>query len=324
MKLLFKKRIFLHIKIGNFHINMSPNCRQVFIMDMDQARTFLAVSELGSFVRAADRLNVTQSTVSARIKVLEDQLGTPVFLRSKSGVTLTPSGARFERHALGLVRIWQQSLQEISLPPDQRLLLTVGAQYSLWDGVMLDWLCRMRSEHPEIAIRAEVGSNDSLMRQIVDGLVDIAVLYTPQTRSGLNIQELLEETLVLVSTLPDRRLEDLDDYIFIDWGAEFRASHAREFPAGENYGFFAGVGILGLEFLQRNGGTGYFPIRIVRPLIDDGLFHLVDKAPRFHRPAYLVHYQDENNSALNIGIDVLRREGARADTIRLPRRRRKS
>jgi DNA-binding transcriptional LysR family regulator len=290
-------------------------------MDLDQARTFLAVSELGSFVRAADRLNVTQSTVSARIKVLENQLGTPVFLRSKSGVTLTPPGARFERHALALVRIWQQSLQEVSLPPDQRLLLTVGAQYSLWDGLMLDWLCRMRDEHPEIAIRAEVGSNDSLMRQIVDGLIDIAVLYTPQTRPGLDIEELLEETLVLVSTRPDRRPEDLDDYVFIDWGAEFRASHAREFPAGENYGLFAGVGLLGLEYVQRNGGAGYFPIRVIRPLIDDGRLHLVNKAPQFHRPAYLVHYPEDNNIALIPGIEVLRREGARADTIRTPRRR---
>ena len=289
-------------------------------MDLDQARTFIAVSELGSFVRAADRLNVTQSTVSARIKVLEDQLGTPVFLRSKSGVTLTPAGARFERHALALVRIWQQSLQEVSLPPDQRLLLTVGAQYSLWDGVMLDWLCQMRDEHPEIAIRAEVGSNESLMRQIVDGLIDIGVLYTPQTRPDLNIEELLEETLVLVSTHPDRGPEDLDDYVFIDWGAEFRASHAREFPAGEKHGLFAGVGLLGLEYIQRNGGAGYFPIRIVRPLIDDGQFHLVKRAPRFHRPAYLVHYAEENNTALDTGIEKLRRVGARADTIRPPRR----
>jgi DNA-binding transcriptional LysR family regulator len=288
-------------------------------MDLDQARTFLAVSELGSFVRAADRLNVTQSTVSARIKVLEDQLGTPVFLRSKNGVTMTPAGARFERHALALIRIWQQSLQEVSLAPEQQLLLTVGAQYSLWDGVTLDWLCRMRQEHPEIAIRAEVGSNESLMRQVVDGLVDVAVMYTPQTRPGLEIEQFLEETLVLVSTQPDRGTGDLEDYVFIDWGAEFRADHAREFPAGENYGLFAGVGLLGLEFLRRNGGAGYFPIRVVRSLIDAGEFHLVKNAPRFHRPAYLVHYSDESNAAVEIGIKALRREGARAESIRPPR-----
>ena len=289
-------------------------------MDLDQARTFLAVSELGSFVRAADRLNVTQSTVSARIKVLEDRLGTPVFLRSKNGVTLTSAGARFERHAAALVRIWQQSLQEVSLPPDQQILLTVGAQYSLWDGVMLDWLCRMREEHPEIAIRAEVGSNGDLMRQIVDGLVDIAVLYTPQTRPGLEIEELLEETLVLITTEPGINVDEIEGYVFIDWGTEFRASHAMEFPAGENHGLFAGIGLLGLQYIQRNGGAGYFPIRVVRPLIDQGEFHLVAKSPRFHRPAFLVHYADEANAALNTGIEVLRQEGTRADTIRPPRR----
>ena len=71
-------------------------------MDLEQVRTFIAVSELGSFIRAADRLNVTQSTVSARIKVLEDQLGNLVFTRSKNGVTLTSAGVRFERHAASL------------------------------------------------------------------------------------------------------------------------------------------------------------------------------------------------------------------------------
>ena len=72
--------------------------------------------------RAADRLNVTQSTISARIRVLEDELGTPLFTRNKAGVTLTPAGAQFERHALALVRIWQQARQEVSLPSDQRQL----------------------------------------------------------------------------------------------------------------------------------------------------------------------------------------------------------
>jgi len=72
-------------------------------MDIDQVRTFLAVAANGSFLEAAGRLHVTQSTVSARIQNLESDLGTRLFVRNRSGATLTPSGRRFLRHAQSLV-----------------------------------------------------------------------------------------------------------------------------------------------------------------------------------------------------------------------------
>ena len=59
-------------------------------MDIELARTFLEIVSTGSFVRASERLNVGQTTVSARIRLLEQQLGRPLFVRNKGGATLTP------------------------------------------------------------------------------------------------------------------------------------------------------------------------------------------------------------------------------------------
>ena len=87
-------------------------------MDMDQVRTFLEVVEAGSFIRAADALHVTQSTVSARIKELELRLGQPLFVRRKSGVTLTTAGKRFQPHAATLLHVLQQARQDIALPAE--------------------------------------------------------------------------------------------------------------------------------------------------------------------------------------------------------------
>jgi LysR family transcriptional regulator, flagellar master operon regulator len=78
-------------------------------MDIELARTFLAIVEAGSFVRAAERLNVTQTTVSARVRSLEDQLRRPVFLCNKSGSTLTPAGEQFLRFARTLVQVWERA-----------------------------------------------------------------------------------------------------------------------------------------------------------------------------------------------------------------------
>ena len=73
-------------------------------MDTELARTFLAVIAAGNFITAAERLHVTQSTVSARIRALEDQLGCILFVRNKAGTVLTSAGRQFQRHAGTLVR----------------------------------------------------------------------------------------------------------------------------------------------------------------------------------------------------------------------------
>lgn len=127
-------------------------------MNVVLARTFLAVVETGSFVKAAEQVFVTQSTVSTRIKALEAQLGKNVFDRGKAGASLTPAGAQFQKHAITIIRAWEQALLEVSLPEGYQSALTIGGQYSLWDGFLLEWLAQMRSKAPEVAIRTQVDS----------------------------------------------------------------------------------------------------------------------------------------------------------------------
>src|SRR5687768_16988373 len=102
-------------------------------MQIELARTFLEIVASGSFLHAAERLNVTQSTVSARIQLLEEQLGRRLFVRSKTGAALTPAGSQFERHAVALIRIWAQARQEAAVPADYRTMLRIGAEAGLWN-----------------------------------------------------------------------------------------------------------------------------------------------------------------------------------------------
>ena len=96
-------------------------------MDIALARTFLMVAETGSFIDAARKMNVTQSTVSARIKGLEDMFGRTLFDRSKNGAALTAAGEQFQKHALALVRLWQHAQHEFGLAGQHRDHLAVGA-----------------------------------------------------------------------------------------------------------------------------------------------------------------------------------------------------
>jgi DNA-binding transcriptional LysR family regulator len=85
-------------------------------MDIMQARTFLEISDTGSFVAAAARLHITQTAVSARIRALEEQLGRRLFVRNKAGARLTPAGERFLRHARTLVQVWDRARLQVALP----------------------------------------------------------------------------------------------------------------------------------------------------------------------------------------------------------------
>ena len=85
-------------------------------MNIDHLHTFLEVVATGSFHRAADNLNVTQSTVSARIRALEERLDRRLFLRHKHGVEVTGAGRRLRRHADAVVRAWEQGRQRVALP----------------------------------------------------------------------------------------------------------------------------------------------------------------------------------------------------------------
>jgi DNA-binding transcriptional LysR family regulator len=107
-------------------------------MDIELAKTFLEIVSTGSFMRAAERLNVGQTTVSARIRTLEMQLGRALFVRNKSGASLTPAGEQFLRYAPTVVQLWQRARYQVAVPPGRQAVLTIGSEISLWQTVFLD------------------------------------------------------------------------------------------------------------------------------------------------------------------------------------------
>src|ERR1700681_3568933 len=199
-------------------------------MDVNLARTFLMVAETGSFIDAARKMNVTQSTVSARIKGLEDMLGRPLFERSKSGAELTAAGEQFQKHALALVRVWQHAQLEVGLSDQHRDHLAVGAPTALWDGFLLKWVSWLRSNIPDIAVSASAGLAVVLTQRLIEGTLDLAVMYRPTQPPGLLIEHLFDEEFVLVTSAPARSRRTESNYVFVDWGPDFQAEHAAAYP----------------------------------------------------------------------------------------------
>ena len=261
--------------------------------NIEQLRTFLEIAATGNFNHAAENLNVSQSTVSARIKGLEERLDRQLFRRSRSGAELTGAGRRFERYAAWVVQSWEQGRQQVALPEGYRTLFGLGTQVSLWERLVAQWLPWMREQAPDVALHVETDYSQSLMRQLSDGLLDIIVLYYPRTMTGVVIETLLEERLVLVSTRRRKITSDWqEDYIYVDWGDDYRAELAKAFPEVEASAISVGLGAIGLQYILVNGGSGYFPMRVVRPYLTDKRLFRVTGAPTFKRPAYMVYSAD--------------------------------
>ena len=279
-------------------------------MDTELARTFLTVVAAGNFISAAERLHVTQSTVSARIHSLEEQLGCALFIRNKAGTTLTPAGQQFQKHASTLVRTVEQARHDVGVPRGFRTALTVGGRFGLWEQLLLRWLPLMRETAPDVSVRAEIGMEADLMQGLVEGRLDIGVMYTPQSRPGLKVEPLLDERLVLVSTDPTGRSEPGSGYVYIDWGSEFYAKHSASFPDYIGPALTANIGWLGLQHILENGGSGYFPMRLVRPYLENGRLVGLSGAPEFSLPAYVVYPAEGDPGLLDKAVNGIRRVAA--------------
>jgi DNA-binding transcriptional LysR family regulator len=274
-------------------------------MDIDQARTFLAIAAHGSFVEAAARLFVTQSTVSARIQNLEDELGVTLFIRNRSGATLTPSGQRFLRHAKTLVKTVEQARYDVGLPSRYRASLRIGGRIALWENFLPNWVGWMRQMAPDVSIRSEIGFEEDLMRQLIEGTLDVVLMYTPSHASGVIVEHLFDETLVMVSSDPATRWPG-DDYIYVEWGPGFYAKHREAYPDLERPPQVVNIGWLGIQLILANGGSCFLPERMARSFIQSGQLYRVEEAPEFIHPAYMVFPREADSEVLQKGLEGLR------------------
>ena len=258
-------------------------------MDIVAARTFLEIVKTGSFIRAAANLNITQTAVSARVRVLEEQLDRQLFIRNKAGAKLTPAGDQFLRYATTLVQVWERARHDVAMPVGRENVVTVGGEHSLWNPLLLDWLVWMRSHSPEVAIRAQIDVPERLIDQVQEGIVDLAVVYAPPHRTGIVTELLLEEALVAVTTDPGSEESAQEDYVFVDWGAEFRANHHTAFPDAPSPVLSVNHGPLALDYILAVGGSGYFRMEAARPHLEAGRLHLIAGKPRFAYSIYAVY-----------------------------------
>ena len=252
-------------------------------MNIAALQTFLAVVQTGNLNKAAEQLNVTQSTVTTRLDVLEDTLGQKLLIRSRRGASLTRAGFAFQRHAEVMVQEWDQAKKAVGLPRGFSGLFSFACEPDLWDGMGELWLEHVRRSQPELALEAwEAGPND-IRRWLASGLVDAALISEPLNGPGYASKSAGEDRLVQVATV-ERKAQAWDPaYVYVDHGPEFRRQHALAWPGEETARMTFSSSRWALDYLLREGGSAYLPWRMVRQQIDAGVLFPVEGSPEIAR-----------------------------------------
>ena len=257
-------------------------------MNITSLRTFLAIVEAGSLVRASQELHVTQSTVTARLKTLEEALGQVLLNRQKSGITLTPAGTKLLRYARIMTGLWRQAELEAGLPAGLNAVCTFGCDPELWSGPGRAFFDGVLSGRPDIAMSVLHGRGRELEEWLNAGQVDVIMTYGAVARGAQTIHALPPEELALFANRPETPIDTNPGYVYVDHGEEFRRHHAETWHyAGVARVSFNSAG-WALRHLLEHGGSAYLPRGLAAPQVARGrLFELTD-APVTSRKRNLI------------------------------------
>ncbi len=257
-------------------------------MNITSLQTFLAIVETGSLVRASHKMNVTQSTVTARLKALEEDIGQVLLNRQKSGTTLTPAGTKFLRYAKIMTGIWRQAKFETGMPAGFDAVCAFGCDTELWHSSGQQFFDSVTSNHKNIALSVQQGSSSELEEWLSAGVIDVVITFEAVARGNQTVHELSPEELVLYADRPGAPMKFDPNYIFVDHGADFRQQHAQAYHDAYIARISFDSAIWALEHLLRSSGTAYLPRALAASYVDAGQLFEVQDAPVFFRKKCMV------------------------------------
>jgi DNA-binding transcriptional LysR family regulator len=169
-------------------------------MDIRQLQHFVAVTEEMHFTRAARRMNIVQSALSASIRALEHELGAALFQRTTRGVRITPEGEALYEKARVVLAAAREAREAVAATRNlERGRLTIGSVQSLPAFLDLPTLLgQFHALYPGIEVRLRQGERQHLVDQVADGRLNLAVLPAIEMPTGLGADVVADEPMVLV------------------------------------------------------------------------------------------------------------------------------
>lgn len=167
-------------------------------MDFTALEIFKAVAAEGSVTRAAEQLGRVQSNVTTRIQQLEEQLGTPLFLRQGRRMVLTPAGESLRGYADRLLALAEEARQAVR-PQQPGGRLRLGAMESTAAARLPQPLAQLHARWPDVVLDLSTGASRPLVEQVAAHTLDAALVAWPPP--GLETDTPVERTPVFQESL---------------------------------------------------------------------------------------------------------------------------
>lgn len=273
-------------------------------MNNELIDTFLDLVETHSFHRSAERLGVTQSTISARLVALEASIGARLFTRSRAGTNLTTEGLKFEAHARGMRHAWREAQRAVTSTGTKALSLRIGIQHDLATGArgqqIGTWIAAFRRALPDCGFYIEPDYSAQMCQDIARGSLDFAVVYTPHTAADLHLVSVGEVRYRLVSSAgATRDTLDVDSYIRASFSPAFDAIHAASLPEMAGAALASGQNAAMEGMLTTMGGAGFVMEDSAQSLIATGKFVPVHDVAAITQPVYGVMHLRHRTSGMH-------------------------
>ncbi|KQY27123.1 LysR family transcriptional regulator [Rhizobium sp. Root482] len=256
-------------------------------MQIDLIETFLDLMETRSFNRTAERLNITQSTVSHRVKALEALFNRKLFIRNKGGTAPTASGLRFLDHAKALQHQWHEATRAVESAGAYERSMRLGVQHDLAEVFAGRWLAVIRADLPSTSIYMEADYSNQMNRDLAAGDLDLAILYTPHYLPDLYYERIGDLTYRMVGTQA-RSIAAVEpgSYIQAVYSPAFDRAHRLALPQLSSASVASGQNIAIVALLKNLGGAAYVTALTAEELVEKGEVHLVEDAPQIAQAVY--------------------------------------
>lgn len=162
-------------------------------MDLRSLQYFLVIASELNITHAAEALHMAQPPLSRQLQMLEEELGTPLFIRGKRRMELTEEGRLLQKRAkqiLDFVDVTKLEIKEAS--EGVAGTVRIGATQTIATTLLPGWIADFKKRYPQVRYHIWSGNSDEVIAQLERGLVDIAVIrepYNPEKLQGFRIAE---------------------------------------------------------------------------------------------------------------------------------------
>lgn len=286
---------------------------EVFSLNYDYYKTFIALAQTKNFSTTAKKLNISQSTVSNRIKELEKYIGSSLLYRTNKTVGLTIAGEEFLPYCKRMILIEEEGMAVLN-NLKYKDSIKLGSVHSAYDGHIKRTVKDFLKRHDDVSIKILINHSDKLLEFLVDEIIDIAIVsYVPTSNKYTTIHTLCDDIILVAKNTCDFKDEiyahelKTMKLIYADWSESFE-EWLRHLTGGQmNYQIYIDQVNEVFDFVHEGFGYAFVLSSMAEKYFKIGSLKKVrinNVAPYFSKNFIVINKYKANNANIKAFLNI--------------------